>query len=109
MEVDPAIIAIFGPVPTGIELAESNVSVNNGAVIAMLCLCTLAVILRFVARVLLRNALMADDWAIIIALVSLLFLLTNFIYSLRSFFAKASIGATTGLSVAGEREQMPEV
>jgi hypothetical protein len=69
MAVDPAILAVFGPVPAGVDLAESHVSVNNGAVIAMLCLSTVAVILRFVARVTLRNALMADDWAIIIALV----------------------------------------
>ncbi|CAI7650212.1 unnamed protein product [Penicillium manginii] len=81
MAVDPAILAVFGPVSAGVDLAESHVSVNNGAVIAMLCLSTVAVILRFVARVTLRNALMADDWAIIIAL--------------------ACIGATTGISVAG--------
>ena len=70
MAVDPAILAVFGPVPTGVNLSESNVSVNNGAVIAMLCLSAVAVTLRFIARVTLRNALMADDWAIIGALVS---------------------------------------
>lgn len=70
MAVDPAILAVFGPVPAGVNLDESDVSVNNGAVIAMLCLSAVAVALRFVARVTLRNSLMADDWAMIGALVS---------------------------------------
>ncbi|OJJ42357.1 hypothetical protein ASPZODRAFT_77114 [Penicilliopsis zonata CBS 506.65] len=79
--VDPAIRALFGPPPSDINLAASNVSVNNGAVIAMACVAVVALILRFTARVLLRNALLADDWAIIAALLC--------------------IGGTTGLSVAG--------
>ncbi|KAJ5984565.1 hypothetical protein N7481_006664 [Penicillium waksmanii] len=82
MAVDPAILAVFGPIPAGVDLTDSDVNVNNGAVIAMLCLSTVAVILRFVARVTLRNALMADDWAIIIALVSYLFNFIKLICSL---------------------------
>lgn len=70
MTEDPAIRVVFGPAPTDVNLAASNVSVNNGAVIALLCLATVALILRFTARIILRNALMADDWAIIAALVS---------------------------------------
>lgn len=61
MTEDPAIRAIFGPPPTNVNLAASDVSVNNGAVIAMLCLSAVAVFLRFTARIVLRNALMADD------------------------------------------------
>jgi hypothetical protein len=71
MTVDPAIEAIFGPPPDNVDLIESNVAINNGAVIAMLSLAAVAVLLRFVARVTLRNPLLADDWAIIVALVSL--------------------------------------
>ncbi|KAL4791315.1 hypothetical protein BDV19DRAFT_393178 [Aspergillus venezuelensis] len=81
MATDPYILAAFGPPPADVDLSASDVARNNGAVIAMLCLAAVAVILRFVARVILRNALLADDWAIIAALVC--------------------IGATTGISVAG--------
>jgi hypothetical protein len=69
MAEDPAIRALFGVPPTDIDLTASDVSINNRAVIAMLCLAGGAVILRFTARIVLRNALMADDWAIIAALV----------------------------------------
>ncbi|KAJ5213071.1 hypothetical protein N7449_000240 [Penicillium cf. viridicatum] len=81
MNEDPAILALFGPTPSNIDLTASDVSINNGVVIAMLCLATAFVMLRFTARIFLRNALMADDWAIIAALLC--------------------IGATTGISVAG--------
>ncbi|KAL4951907.1 hypothetical protein BDW69DRAFT_201095 [Aspergillus filifer] len=81
MAVDPVILAAFGPPPADVDLSASDVAKNNGAVIAMLCLAAVAVILRFVARIILRNALLADDWAIIGALIC--------------------IGATTGISVAG--------
>lgn len=69
MNEDPAILALFGPTPSNIDLTASDVSINNGVVIAMLCLATVLVMLRFTARIFLRNALMADDWAIIAALV----------------------------------------
>ncbi|RAL07950.1 uncharacterized protein BO97DRAFT_462254 [Aspergillus homomorphus CBS 101889] len=81
MAEDPAIRALFGPAPATVNLNASAVAVNNGAVIAMLSLAAVAVMLRFIARLVLRNALMADDWAIIAALIC--------------------IGATTGLSIAG--------
>ncbi|KAJ5823777.1 hypothetical protein N7447_006117, partial [Penicillium robsamsonii] len=70
MNEDPVIIALFGPAPSNVDLTASDVSVNNGVVIAMLCLAAVFVILRFTARIILGNALMADDWAIIAALVS---------------------------------------
>ncbi|KAJ5779903.1 hypothetical protein N7457_007623 [Penicillium paradoxum] len=81
MTEDPTIRAIFGPAPSNVDLNASDISVNNGVVIAMFCLAAVAVILRFTARLVLRNALMADDWAIIAALVF--------------------IGGSTGLSIAG--------
>ncbi|KAL4936957.1 hypothetical protein BDV06DRAFT_227404 [Aspergillus oleicola] len=81
MDLDPVILAAFGSPPADVDLSASEVHKNNGAVIAMLCLAAVAVILRFVARIILRNALLADDLAIIGALVC--------------------ISATTGISVAG--------
>ncbi|KXG53367.1 uncharacterized protein PGRI_004170 [Penicillium griseofulvum] len=81
MNEDPAILALFGPAPANVDLTASDVSVNNGVVIAMLCLAAVLVIIRFTARIVLRNALMADDWAIIAALIC--------------------IAATTAISVAG--------
>lgn len=67
---DPAILAAFGPPPANVDLAESSVRVNNGAVIGLLCASFVLVVLRFMARWTLRNPLLADDWAIIAALVS---------------------------------------
>ncbi|PKY01835.1 pth11-like integral membrane protein [Aspergillus campestris IBT 28561] len=81
MGIDPGIIKVFGPPPPGLNLSESEVSRNNGAVIAMLCLAAVAVILRFTARITLGNALMSDDWVIVVALLC--------------------IGATAGLSIVG--------
>lgn len=69
MGVDPGIVKVFGPAPPELDLSESEVSRNNGAVIAMVCLAAVAVILRFTARITLGNALMADDWIIVVALV----------------------------------------
>lgn len=69
MNEDSSILALFGPAPSDIDLTASDVSVNNGVVIAMLSLATVLVT-RFTARIVLRNALMADDWAIIAVLVS---------------------------------------
>lgn len=72
MAEDPAIRALFGPAPANVDLTASAVAVNNAAVVAMLVLAAVAVMLRFTARLVLGNALMADDWAIIAALVSVM-------------------------------------
>lgn len=82
MAVDPAILKAFGPPPPTVDLAESDVSINNGAVVALLCLAVAAVMLRFTARFIMQNPLMIDDWAIIGGLVC--------------------VGASAGLSVAGK-------
>ncbi|KAL4901198.1 hypothetical protein BDW74DRAFT_182053 [Aspergillus multicolor] len=81
MAVDPAIEALFGPAPDNVDLSEGSWEENNGAVIAMLCVAVVAILLRFIARFILRNPFLADDWAILSALVG--------------------IAATTGISVAG--------
>ncbi|RDW67449.1 uncharacterized protein DSM5745_09315 [Aspergillus mulundensis] len=85
MAVDPAIEALFGPAPDNVDLTEGSWEENNGAVIAMLCLAVVAIILRFIARCILRNPFLADDWAILSALVG--------------------IAATTGISVAARRHR----
>lgn len=105
MTQDPAIIALFGPPPSNIDLTASDVSVNDGAVIALLCLAAISVVLRFTARILLRNALMTDDWAIIAALVSFTVVSSQYRPHLltKCSFAKVCISASTGLSIAGKR------
>ncbi|KAJ5895197.1 hypothetical protein N7495_006888 [Penicillium taxi] len=68
MAMDTDIKTLFGPVPLGIDLSASHVAMDNGVVIAMFATATFAVILRFLARAVLRTGLMADDWVIIVAL-----------------------------------------
>ncbi|GAD96242.1 hypothetical protein ANI_1_1100164 [Paecilomyces variotii No. 5] len=81
IEIDPAIVEIFGQSPTDLDLSTNNVSKNDIAVIILLVIATTAVVLRFIARVTLRNAFMADDWCIMLALLF--------------------VGTTGGLSIAG--------
>jgi hypothetical protein len=69
MEIDPLIVAVFGPPPPDIDLTKNEISKNNIAVAVLLVLATIAVILRFTARIIQRNPLKADDWTIILALV----------------------------------------
>ncbi|BCR98090.1 uncharacterized protein AKAW2_31409S [Aspergillus luchuensis] len=69
MAVDPAIVAIFGEPPDNIDLTDSRVQQDNAVVIFILCLAVISVVLRFVARRVLHNSLMMDDWVIILALV----------------------------------------
>ena len=99
---DPVISEIFGPAPANINLSASNVSTNNGAVIAMLCLAAVAVFLRFTARIILRNALMADDWATIAALVCTFYRRDWQLLLTKPSFSKICISTTTGISIAGE-------
>jgi hypothetical protein len=70
MTVDPAIEALFGPPPSNININDTSVGNNNRGVIAMLCVAALAVITRFITRITFRNPILADDYIIIIALVS---------------------------------------
>lgn len=70
MAVDPAIEAVFGPPPSHIDINDDSVATDNAAIIAMICLATCAVMLRFVGRFMLRNPILLDDYFIILALVS---------------------------------------
>lgn len=70
MTVDPAIEALFGPAPSNIDLNDTSVGNNNRGVISMICLAALAVVTRFICRIVFRNPILADDYMIIVALVS---------------------------------------
>ncbi|PWY66516.1 hypothetical protein BO94DRAFT_613741 [Aspergillus sclerotioniger CBS 115572] len=72
MESNPAIVAIFGQPPVNINLAATQVSRDNAAVLAMLCLGVVAVILRFITRLALRNPFRVDDWLILVSLVCMM-------------------------------------
>ncbi|KAK1982178.1 hypothetical protein LZ30DRAFT_749508 [Colletotrichum cereale] len=72
---------MFGPLPDGLDIHESNVTQNNAAVIILAVLAFVAVALRLVARYLQGHQLKADDWTII--------------------FSLFLVGATVGLSIAG--------
>ncbi|KAL2884411.1 hypothetical protein SGCOL_000357 [Colletotrichum sp. CLE4] len=81
MELDPNIVAIFGPPPDDLDISESSVTRNNAAVIILAALASVAVVLRLMARFLQGHSLKADDWAILASLLL--------------------VGATVGLSIAG--------
>ncbi|PYI06949.1 hypothetical protein BO78DRAFT_367638 [Aspergillus sclerotiicarbonarius CBS 121057] len=81
MALDPAIIAVFGEPPDNVNLAATQVPRDNAAVITMFCLGFVAVVLRFITRLALRNPFRVDDWLILVSLVF--------------------VGAMAGLSIAG--------
>ncbi|KAE9575459.1 hypothetical protein CGMCC3_g8471 [Colletotrichum fructicola] len=81
MEPNADIVAVFGPPPDGIDIAESSVAQNNAAVIVLAVLASAAVALRILSRFLQGHDLKADDWAIVGSLLL--------------------VGATVGLSIAG--------
>ncbi|UQC78764.1 uncharacterized protein CLUP02_04241 [Colletotrichum lupini] len=81
MELEPNIIAIFGPPPDDLDISESSVARNNAAVIILAVLASAAVVLRLMARFLQGHSLKADDWTILLSLLL--------------------VGATVGLSIAG--------
>jgi hypothetical protein len=64
------ITAIFGPVPDGLDLAEDQRLGHNVSVAALLIIATIGVALRIAARVVQKSGLQADDYLIIVALVS---------------------------------------
>lgn len=70
MEPDPNIVAIFGPPPDGLDISESSVARNDAAVIVLAVLASVAVVLRLMARFLQGHSLRADDWTILLSLVS---------------------------------------
>ena len=70
MTIDPAIEALFGSPPSDINLDATSVGKNNRGVISMICLAAAAVVTRFLCRIIFRTSILADDYMIIVALVS---------------------------------------
>ncbi|KAI1370552.1 hypothetical protein F4677DRAFT_350367 [Hypoxylon crocopeplum] len=69
MEIDPAIMAVFGPPPPGLDLAENQQTADNVAAILCAAIATVALCLRLWARNFQRFDMMADDWLMLIALI----------------------------------------
>lgn len=68
-DIDPTIVAIFGPVPVGTDLNENPIAGNDVAVAVLLGIATVAVVLRLVCRRFTSSPLKADDSVIIAALI----------------------------------------
>ncbi|KAK7408028.1 hypothetical protein QQX98_009801 [Neonectria punicea] len=69
MAVDPAILAIFGPAPDGLDLKEQLVTAYNIVVCVTLGIATAFVALRFWVRQFKGSKLWYDDWAIVFAII----------------------------------------
>lgn len=69
--MDPAILAVFGPVPDGIDVEENKAPENDAAAVAMAVLAAIALVLRLLAKFVQRTGLKIDDWIIIVAFVRL--------------------------------------
>ncbi|KAH6991141.1 hypothetical protein BKA56DRAFT_628522 [Ilyonectria sp. MPI-CAGE-AT-0026] len=65
MTVDPAILAIFGPAPDGLDLDEQIVTTYNVVVCVALGIAAAFVGLRFYVRLFKGSNLWYDDWAIV--------------------------------------------
>ncbi|KAH8204966.1 hypothetical protein TruAng_000849 [Truncatella angustata] len=69
MDVDPLILAVFGPPPDGINLNENQRFGHDVSVVVLLVIATVGVALRLAARIVQKSGLKADDYAIIVALM----------------------------------------
>lgn len=107
--VDPTILAVYGPVPSGVDLDEDPRSGNDAAVGALLIVATLALILRLVCRRMNNNGFQSDDFSMVAALV--------FTYASGTLsFAAARYGAgkhvwsltSAQVSMAGEVRELME-
>ncbi|EFX06590.1 pth11-like integral membrane protein [Grosmannia clavigera kw1407] len=67
--MDPAILAVFGSAPDGINLKANRAVQNDAAAITVIILALIAVIFRFIARSIQRAPINRDDWVIILALL----------------------------------------
>jgi nitrate reductase gamma subunit len=68
-DIDPTILAIFGPVPAGTGLNENPTAGNDVAVAVLLGIATVAVVLRLWCRRYTSTPLKADDSVIVAALL----------------------------------------
>lgn len=69
MAVDAGIVALFGPVPSGVDLNENYTKNADAANIALIAIAFVSVLLRFGARFVQKAGLKADDYFVLAALV----------------------------------------
>lgn len=68
-EINPIILAAFGPPPPGLDLAESQEMAITVVAIVCTIVATIALGLRIWARSLQSFGMKADDWLMVVALV----------------------------------------
>ncbi|KAI0152900.1 hypothetical protein GGR57DRAFT_469421 [Xylariaceae sp. FL1272] len=68
-EIDPIILAAFGPPPAGLDLKENQATAIIAVALVSAGFATLALGLRIWARNFQRFGMMADDWLMIVALI----------------------------------------
>lgn len=73
---DARIIAMFGPVPEGMDLTEDEARSSSIALIVVMAMAMVSVCLRHLARYVQGAGLKADDYLITVGLVSFLFCLS---------------------------------
>lgn len=66
--VDPTILAVYGPVPAGVDLGEDHRAANDAVVGLLLLVATVALLLRLACRRMNNTGLRADDWSMVAAL-----------------------------------------
>lgn len=69
MEVDPIVLATFGPPPPGIDLAAKQETAIIVVALVSTAFATIALVLRIWARNFQRFGMMADDYLMVVALV----------------------------------------
>ncbi|KAI1125167.1 hypothetical protein F5Y10DRAFT_247808 [Nemania abortiva] len=69
MEIDPIILAAFGPPPAGINLGAKQETAIIVVALVSTAFATIALVLRIWARNFQRFGMMADDWLMIVALI----------------------------------------
>lgn len=70
MELDPNIVAIFGPPPKYLDLSRHQITTYNIVTCIILGIAFLVVALRFYVRNMKSAQLEMDDWAVLVSLVS---------------------------------------
>ncbi|KAI8945137.1 hypothetical protein F4801DRAFT_569430 [Xylaria longipes] len=69
MEVDPGILAVFGPPPAGIDLLAKQETAIIVVALISTAFATIALVLRVWARNFQRFGMMADDYLMVVALI----------------------------------------
>ncbi|KAM0551201.1 hypothetical protein ACHAPJ_008543 [Fusarium lateritium] len=67
MEIDPRVIAIYGPLPDGIDLSDNDEIKNDAVVLALLFVAALFLVGRLAIRTQQGPGLSLDDYAIVVS------------------------------------------